>query len=65
MSDVTMMRDVDARYALRGRPLRYTVLAPVGAYMGVGALRVLRIREERNAERGDFVDVVLGYEAYR
>ena len=65
MTGVTMMRDVEARYALRERPLRYTVLTPVGAYMGVGALRVLRVREEGNAERGDFVDVVLGYEAYR
>lgn len=65
MIDVTMMRDVEARYSLRGRLLRYTVLRPVGTWMGSGALRVLRVREVPNVETGDVVDVVLGYEAYR
>ena len=60
-----MMRDVEARYALRGRRIRYNVLSPVGTWFGEGALRVLRVREETNAESGDVVDVVLGYEAYR
>jgi hypothetical protein len=64
MTDVVMMRDVEARYALRERPLRYTVLAPVGLHYGVGALRVLRVREVSNAESGDVADVVLGYDSY-
>ncbi|MGH7737939.1 MAG: hypothetical protein ACREMP_08775 [Candidatus Tyrphobacter sp.] len=63
--DLTMMRDVEARFALRGRRLRYTVLTPFGSRIGRGALRVLRVTESMNAESGDVVDVVLGYEAYR
>ncbi len=59
-----MMRDVEARYALRGKALRYTVLSPVGTWLGKGALRVLRVREESNAEQGEYVDLVLGYDTY-
>lgn len=64
LTDIALMRDVEARYALRGRALRYTVLAPLGEWMGRGALRVLRVREDAHAERGDVVDVVLGYDSY-
>jgi len=62
---VSMMRDVEARYALRGRSLRYMVLMPLGTWLAKGTLRVLRVREVSNAERGDYVDVVLGYDAYQ
>ncbi len=63
-ADVTMMRDVEARYALRGRNLRYTVLVPVGTWLGRGALRVLRVSEFLSPQHGEIVDVVLGYDGY-
>jgi hypothetical protein len=57
--DIVLMRDVEARYALRGKPLRYTVLAPYGEWLGRGNLRVLRV-----SEREEYLDLVLGYESY-
>lgn len=60
---LAMMRDVEARYALRGRRLRYTVLRPLGTWFGRGALRVLRVREQ-SGPTGDVVDLVLGYDGY-
>ncbi len=58
-----LARDVEARFALRGRRLRYTILAPIGAWLGVGALRVLRVRAV-DAVEGETLDLVLGYERY-
>lgn len=58
-ADIVLMRDVEARYALRGRRLRYTVLAPFGGWLGQGSLRVLRVSESE-----EYLDLVLGYESY-
>lgn len=57
--DITLMRDVNARFALRSKPLRYTVLAPFGAWLAQGDLRVLRV-----SEKEEYLDLVLGYESY-
>jgi hypothetical protein len=57
------MPDVDARFALRGRQLRYTVLSPYGAWFGRGRLRVLRMRTLESAE-GESVELILGYDSY-
>jgi hypothetical protein len=58
-SDLTLMPEVQARAALAGRRLRLSVLAPVGSWLGVGSLRVLRA-----TERDDEIDLVCGYESY-
>ena len=58
-ADLTLMPEVQARAALRGRRVRLCVLAPLGNWLGVGVLRVLRARE-----LGDTVELVCGYEAY-
>lgn len=61
--DLVLVRDVEARFALRGKRLRCSVLAPVGTWLGRGALRVLRVQvvEVGDAEA---VELVLGYESY-
>jgi hypothetical protein len=64
MTPLVMMRDVEARFALQGRPVRYTVLRPYGNWFGRGALRVLRVSERISPQRGELVDVVLGYDGY-
>lgn len=53
------MPEVAARAALAGRRLHLRVLAPVGAALGIGTLRVLRA-----TEHDDQIDLVCGYEAY-
>jgi hypothetical protein len=59
--ELILVAEVQARRALRDHALRLHVLAPHGAWLGCGALRVLRLRinEDRSA------DVVAGYESYR
>lgn len=57
------MPDVEARAALRGRRLRYNVLAPYGVWLGRGRLRVLRMRALEGAE-GETIELMLGYESY-
>jgi hypothetical protein len=57
--DLTLMTEVQARAALSGRPVHISVLAPVGAWLGVGRLRVLRATEEAGT-----MNLVCGYEAY-
>lgn len=59
-SDLTLMPEVQARAALTGRRVRFIVLAPVGAALGVGVLRVLRAKE-----LDDTVELVCGYESYQ
>jgi hypothetical protein len=54
-----MMTDVQARRAVGERRVRVSVLAPVGAWFGVGDLRVLRVRDE-----GEHLDFTLGYASY-
>lgn len=58
-TDLTLMPFVQARAALAGRSLRLSVLAPVGNWLGVGTLRVLRA-----TEREQYMDLVCGYESY-
>jgi hypothetical protein len=53
------MPEVDARRALSGRALVFSVLAPVGLNLGRGTLRVLRIREVQET-----IELVCGYESY-
>jgi hypothetical protein len=57
------MPDVDVRFALRGRQLRYTILTPYGTWLGRGRLRVLRMRSLESAE-GESIELILGYESY-
>ena len=57
--DLTLMTEVQARAALSGRPVHISVLAPVGAWLGVGKLRVLRA-----AEHQGIMELVCGYESY-
>jgi hypothetical protein len=59
LDDLVLMPEVDARRALAGEAVTLRVLAPVGPYAGVGALRVLRVKA---LEAG--VELVCGYEAY-
>ena len=58
-SDLILMPEVQARAALSGRRLHLRVIAPFGAWLGVGTLRVLRARE-----RDDTVELDCGYESY-
>ena len=57
--DLTLMPEVQARAILGAVRLRLSVLAPVGGWLGVGTLRVLR-----TTERDDGIDLVCGYESY-
>jgi hypothetical protein len=59
--ELILVPEVQARRALRNYALRLHVLAPHGAWLGCGALRVLRLKinEDRSAE------IVAGYESYR
>jgi len=57
--DLTLMPEVHARAALAGRRVRLSVLAPVGGWLGVGTLRVLR-----TTERDGAIELVCGYESY-
>ncbi|MBV8153333.1 MAG: hypothetical protein JO029_09525 [Candidatus Eremiobacteraeota bacterium] len=58
--DLVLAREVDARRALRGRKLRLALLAPLGPWLGRGALRVLRVRDLGD----DFTELLTGYESY-
>jgi hypothetical protein len=57
--DLTLMTEVQARAALSGRPVHISVLAPVGSWLGVGRLRVLRA-----AEQMGMMHLMCGYESY-
>ena len=61
--DLTLMPEVDARAALAGRRVRFTVLAPIGSWAGRGTLRVLRAKVVA-AGVSDEVELVCGYESY-
>ena len=58
--DLTLMPEVSARAALAGRPVRFSVLAPVGAWLGRGTLRVLRA----SGAEDEVVELICGYESY-
>jgi hypothetical protein len=58
--DLILAREVDARRALRGRRVRFSVLAPLGPWVGCGALRVLRLKTTED----EVAELVAGYERY-
>lgn len=59
--DLTLLPEVWARRALGDRPLRFSVLAPVGRWAGRGTLRVLRLKIDGD---GDGAELCVGYESY-
>jgi hypothetical protein len=59
--ELILVPEVQARRALRKRALRLRVIAPSGAFVGCGALRVLRIKP---SEEGP-AEIAAGYESYR
>jgi hypothetical protein len=64
---VILLPEVQARRILGARPIRLRVLAPYGAWLGSGALRVLRMtlrQAQGDSAEGD-VELVVGYESYR
>lgn len=68
MLDLTLMPAVQARAALAGRRVRFSVLAPMGPYAGVGTLRVLRAGAlsavGADGAEEEVVELVCGYESY-
>jgi hypothetical protein len=61
--DLVMLPYVRARFALRDRELRFRVLTPPYAALGVGALRALRVTALSGEHDGAW-ELVAGYEAY-
>jgi len=60
VNELTLVPEVDARRALREHRLRLSVLAPYGAWIGCGTLRVLRLKMN-----DDESVLTVGYESYR
>ncbi len=58
------MPEVQARRHLRGRIADFSVLAPVGAFAGKGALRVLRILAQDASGGEPGLQLTCGYESY-
>lgn len=65
--DLVLVPEVRARRALRERRVRLQVLAPSGAWVGCGVLRVLRlkIRESEIGQEDKEVELMVGYESYQ
>lgn len=61
--DVVMMPWVAARRSLGDRPLRFRLLAPPYAALGLGALRALRIEPPAGEHDGAW-ELVAGYDRY-
>jgi phage replication-related protein YjqB (UPF0714/DUF867 family) len=59
LPDLTLMPEVCARALLAGRAVRFSVLAPLGGWLGHGTLRVLR-----TTERDGAIELVCGYDSY-
>ena len=55
-----LVPEVEARRALRDRRLRFSVLAPYGAWIGCGSLRVLRLKMNDD----ETAELTVGYESY-
>jgi hypothetical protein len=62
--DLILMPEVQARRILGDRPIRLQMLAPYGAWIGRGALRVLRTRM-LDAQGDKEVELTVGYESYQ
>ena len=54
-----MLPEVQARRLLAGRALTLEILRPPYAALGVGTLRVLRVREAADA-----LEIIVGYDNY-
>ncbi|MEA2785663.1 MAG: hypothetical protein QOF71_1767 [Candidatus Eremiobacteraeota bacterium] len=63
LEDVVMLPWREALRALGDRPLRFRVLSPPYAAMGVGALRALRVRALIGEHDGAW-ELVAGYDGY-
>ncbi len=75
--DLTLLPEVQARRKLRKQPVRIAVLAPYGAWIGCGVLRVLRLKMPlqpfdeacteriRSAQDDMNVELTVGYESYQ
>jgi len=61
--DLVMMPWVAARRALGDRPLRFRLLTPPYAALGVGTLRALRL-EPLSGEHDGAWELVAGYDRY-
>jgi hypothetical protein len=59
--ELILVPEVQARRALRKCPLRLQILAPSGAWIGCGTLRVLRVK----INEGQPTEIAAGYESYR
>lgn len=57
---LTMLPEVQARRLLAGHPMTLAVLQPPYPALGVGTLRVLRVRETA----ASILEVVAGYDNY-
>jgi hypothetical protein len=63
--DLTLLPEVQARRKLRKQPVRIAVLAPYGAWIGCGMLRVLRLKMPAQDDTDeDVVELTVGYESY-
>jgi hypothetical protein len=69
--DLTLLPEVQARRKLRKQPVRIAVLAPYGAWIGCGMLRVLRLKmpaqpfgSAQDDTDDDIVELTVGYESY-
>jgi hypothetical protein len=60
--DLTLLPEVLARRKLRKQPVRIAVLAPYGAWIGCGMLRVLRLKMPPQDD--GVVELTVGYESY-
>ena len=58
--DLVLVPEVEARRLLSGERIALRVLAPYGAWVGYGKLRVLRLKRQDGA-----IELTVGYEAYR
>jgi hypothetical protein len=60
--DLTLLPEVQVRRKLRKQPVRIAVLAPYGAWIGCGTLRVLRLKIP--VQDDGVVELTVGYESY-
>jgi hypothetical protein len=64
--DLVLVPEVEARRALRGRRIRVRMVAPLGAWIGCGKLRVLRLSvQPALGDAEEIAELAVGYEAYR
>jgi hypothetical protein len=56
---VTLLPEPDARASLGTRPMRLRVLRPPYPALGVGVLRVIRVRDD-----GEIAEITAGYDRY-